>query len=398
MGSVESFKKSKHGGRAFKKIDASLNEKLRGVEWGEYSLRDLFHKKTVKGVPKSEEDLTPIKDGYHVFGQNIKYQYPQKVKMADKYLQTVDENSPILAYTSSVGEVGIIKESFYRSGNNGAFQGLFPKKHQFSYRQLQFILPAIKKHFDLFGYDTGMADVIDLKIELPIKNNEIDFDFMESFVAELEAQRVAELEAQRVAELEAYLSVTGLKDTHLLPEEEQALLDFEKIGWGEFNLEKLYGKSTRGKRLKSADRIEGTLPFVTAGEANEGISAFIGNDVQIFSRNTTTIDMFGSAKYRNYKYGGDDHIAVVHTESLSKFAAIFLTSAIHKSSHNGQFDYGRNFYAKDADALNIMLPVIDNKPDYDKMELIISAIHKLVIKDVVDYSDKKIAATKSVIT
>ena len=53
--------------------------------------------------------------------------------------------------------------------------------------------------------------------------------------------------------------------------------------------------------------------------------------------------MFGSAKYRNYKYGGDDHIAVVHTENLPKFASIFVTSAIHKSSYNGQFNYGRNF-------------------------------------------------------
>ena len=47
----------------------------------------------------------------------------------------------------------------------------------------------------------------------------------------------------------------------------------------------LFGKSTRGKRLKSADRIEGTLPFVTAGEADEGVSAFIGNDVEVFRKN-----------------------------------------------------------------------------------------------------------------
>lgn len=97
------------------------------------------------------------------------------------------------------------------------------------------------------------------------------------------------------------------------------------------------------------------MPFVTAGETNEGISALIGNDVTIFSENTITIDMFGSAKYRNYKYGGDDHIAVVHTEKLPKFATIFITSAIHKSSYTGEFHYGRNFYAKNADELNISL-------------------------------------------
>lgn len=71
----------------------------------------------------------------------------------------------------------------------------------------------------------------------------------------------------------------------------------------EFNLKKLFGSSTRGKRLKSSDRLDGNLPFVTAGEADMGISAFISNDVEIFKENTITIDMFGSSKYRNYKYG-----------------------------------------------------------------------------------------------
>ena len=100
---------------------------------------------------------------------------------------------------------------------------------------------------------------------------------------------------------------------------------------------------SRGKRLKSEDRIEGDLPFVTAGEADEGVSDFIGNSVDIYSENTTTIDMFGSAKYRNYKYGVDDYIAVVHTELLGKYAAVFVTTAIYKASHNGQFSYDKNF-------------------------------------------------------
>ncbi|GDZ93733.1 restriction enzyme BgcI subunit beta [Planktothrix agardhii CCAP 1459/11A] len=144
--------------------------------------------------------------------------------------------------------------------------------------------------------------------------------------------------------------------------------------WGTFNLKELFGKSTRGKRLKSEDRISGTLPFVTAGEKDEGISAFIGNDVTVFSENTITIDMFGSAKYRNYKYGCDDHIAVVHTESLPKPVAIFITSAIHKKSYTGEFHYGRNFYAKDADTLNISLPIKNGKIDFEFMESFIAEL------------------------
>ena len=141
-----------------------------------------------------------------------------------------------------------------------------------------------------------------------------------------------------------------------------------QVEWGQFKLEELFGKSTRGKRLKSDDRISGHLPFVTAGETDEGVSAFIGNEVTIFSENTTTIDMFGSAKYRSYSYGADDHISVVHTEKIPTGAAVFVCSAIHKVSYTGKFDYGRNFYPKDADELEICLPIKNGKVDFDFMQ------------------------------
>ena len=81
------------------------------------------------------------------------------------------------------------------------------------------------------------------KIQLPTKDGQIDFEFMESFVAELEAQRVAELEA--------YLSVTGLKDTHLSLEEEQALLDFDKIQWDTYRIGELFDR-VKTERIKGA--------------------------------------------------------------------------------------------------------------------------------------------------
>ena len=281
---------------------------------------------------------------------------------------------------------------------------VFSLKSILSITQKQGIFLSSAMHFLKynFGYENmcSWAKIKQEKISLPVKKDrEIDFAFMEDFISQLEACRLSQLEACRLSQLEAYLLVTGLKNYTLTPAEEQALTDFQNgnIKWGEFNLEKLYGKSTRGKRLKSADRINGDLPFVTAGEAETGISAFIGNDVEIFAANTTTIDMFGSAKYRNYEYGGDDHIAVVHTEKINKYAAIFVTTAIHKSSYTGKFSYSRNFYAKDADELNIYLPVTNDIPNYPMMETLISAVQKLVIKDVVEYADRKIEATREII-
>lgn len=263
---------------------------------------------------------------------------------------------------------------------------LKPKDAEFSKKNAQFFLSSMRKTFSSFAWGSSRFNVETLKeqlIMLPITNHgKIDFTFMESFIADLEEERVAKLST--------FLTVSGLDNYELSIEEKDALKNYTSLKWDAYNLEKLFGKSTRGKRLKGDDRIAGTLPFVTAGETAEGISAYISNHVEVFEKNTTTIDMFGSAKYRNYQYGADDHVAVVHTESVPMKASIFLTSAIHKAAHTGKFDYSHNFYAKDADALDIMLPTKDGKPDYDAMATLISAVQKLVIQDVVIYADKRI--------
>ena len=305
-------------------------------------------------------------------------------------------SNPVSKFPKNSITIDIFGNVFYRDYDFGAGDdtGVYwNDKVAYSKETMLFLTISIGKALlgkFSFGNKLRSSQSLDFKMQLPIlKTGKIDFEFIDSFIAELEAQRIAELEA--------HLTVTGLKDYILTEEEHSALDSYEDWEWNTFNLEDLFGKSTRGKRLKSADRIPGELPFVTAGEADEGISDFIGNDVTIFSENTTTIDMFGSAKYRNYKYGGDDHVAVVHTETLPKLASIFVTSAIHKSSHSGQFDYSKNFYAKDADTLNIQLPSRGGQPDYECMATFISAVQKIVIKDVVLFADRKIGMAKEIV-
>ena len=55
---------------------------------------------------------------------------------------------------------------------------------------------------------------------------------MEKFIAELEQCRLAELEQCRLAELQAYLKATGLENTTLSNDEENALNVFNNSGGG----------------------------------------------------------------------------------------------------------------------------------------------------------------------
>ena len=387
MGSVQSFETPKSWGGRPGKIDAPLNKKLSEVKWGDFRIGDLFEVRPTKSYGLTNTKLfatagdTPVVTNT---GANN--------GVSGRVALPPTEKGGIITYSDTTTSDAIFYQSEDFIGYSHV-QGLYPKQTVWNRFRLLYFVAAFKKaatnKFD-YGNKFNRAITTEMYITLPLTlNSEIDFEFIDNFIVELEAQRIVELEA--------YLTVAGLKDYILTETERNALYNYKNWEWNTFNLEDLFGKSTRGKRLKSADRIPGELPFVTAGEADEGISDFIGNDVTVFSENTTTIDMFGSAKYRNYRYGGDDHVAIVHTEALPKLASIFVTSAIHKSSHNGQFDYSKNFYAKDADALNIKLPSQNGVPDYDRMATFISAVQKEVIKDVVLFANRKIEVAKEIV-
>ena len=315
----------------------------------------------------------------------------------------IDNIIPNEADTISISQVGTITAQL-RKNKWYASQNIFVLR-PYDKRYLSFAFLASINKALAGSFSDGYSNYPTLEklkaqiINLPqTKNKEIDFAFIDDFLRELERARLRELERARLRELEAYLKATGLDNYELTEADKDALRNYKNLQWKEFNIKELFGASTRGRRLKSEDRIPGILPFVTAGEAETGISAFIGNNVTVFESNTTTIDMFGSAKYRNYKYGADDHVAVVHTEKLQKHAAIFVTSACHQAAHTGKFNYGNNFYAKDADELYIMLPTADGKqPDFNAMERLIAAMQKIVIADVAKYTARNLEATQEVI-
>lgn len=363
-------------------MNASLNEKLGTVKWGEFKYKEVFNRIEQGRRLKKDDQI----DGTIPF-----------VMSGTTNAGVVNYiSNPVASFPKNAITIDIFGNTFYRNYAFGAGDdtGVYwNDATAYSSNAMLFFAVAMQKSMmGRFSYGKKLrsSQSEDFTMHLPVTaDGAIDFDFMESFIAELEAERVAELSA--------YLTVSGLDNYELFSEEENALKNYQLLKWDTYNLEKLFGKSTRGKRLKGDDRIAGTLPFVTAGESSEGISAYISNEVEVFEKNTTTIDMFGSAKYRNYKYGADDHVAVVHTEAVPMKAAIFVTSACHKAAHTGKFDYGHNFYAKDADALDIQLPTKDGKPDYDAMNTLISAVHKLVIKDVVLYADRKIEGTRQIL-
>ncbi len=144
-----------------------------------------------------------------------------------------------------------------------------------------------------FGYENmcSWVKIKNDKVILPLKPTantqsleDIDFDFMEKFIAELEQCRLAELQA--------YLKATGLENTTLSNEEENALNVFNGnnsggggntpcgLTWQSFRLGDLFEKLdlkfkkkifNKQKDISKVQTSEFDLPLVNAKNGDNGI-------------------------------------------------------------------------------------------------------------------------------
>ena len=147
-------------------------------------------------------------------------------------------------------------------------------------------------------------------------------------------------------------------------------------------------------RLKKKDQIEGDLPFVMSGTTNQGVASYISNDVKVFQSNSITIDIFGNAFYRNYEYGmGDDTGSYWNEKKIDKLSMLFITTMVNKLL-SGRYDYGHKLRSSRTYRFKLKLPSRNGKPDYEFMNTFIVLVQKNVIKNLVEWADKKIELTK----
>jgi hypothetical protein len=233
-----------------------------------------------------------------------------------------------------------------------------------------------------------------LELELPFLNNEIAFVYMENYIKALEA----------------YLTVTNLRDYHLTKNDEKVLDKFAKLSDTKSRVEEsevfrlspvtmltLFPNIHQGRRLKKDDQINGDLPFVMAGTTNTGVVRNIGNDVRIFPKQSLTIDIFGNTFYRGYEFGAGDDTGVFWNDKMKDSKVLLYLKTIIEKSLVGKYDFGSKLRASQTHNFQFDVPQVNNQIDYTFMSDFIRAVEKLVIKDLVIWTDKKIAATKEVV-
>ena len=386
-----------------------MAKELEKVKWAEFKIGDLFEKIKVNKLSYKTSELSSI--------------YKEDTTLP--VLTAGIQNQGLSNYVNAEGAT-ILKNVISISANGANTGATFYQKNEFTILQdayaikwiftddvltdIQYLYLVASISKTLYGkYEwtnkAGWEKVKKEKINLPVKNDgSIDFEFMTSFISELEARQISELEARQISELEAYLVTTGLSDYVLTSEEEKFLEIFREneVKWKKFKIGDLFEVNSYKKRFDAnkVNILEEGHPYVVRTALNNGIRGYLKEDEEFLNEGNTisfgqdTATMF----YQEKPYFTGDKIKIIKSKykEFNKLNSHFFVSTMSKSFST--FAWGSSSFSINIiENQEIYLPIKNNEIDFEFMEILISAIQKIIIKDVVLYSSKKIEATKKLV-
>lgn len=305
-----------------------------------------------------------------------------------------DENT--LSFAQDTFTVYYQKQPYF-TGNK--VKVLKPKFQNNNEKVMIYLAASFQKSLNTstWGLGSTVDTISQTVIQLPTKKNKIDFNFMEKIITELESERITELEA--------CLKAAGLKDYNFTDKEEYALNNFDKINWGDFRLGNIFEKIKTNKLPFKASELtkepKGTydLPCLTSSFQNQGLNYFVPKDNATILKDVVSIPS-NSDVYRAYFQSREFTVLsdayaikwIYNEDELTPNQYLFTVPCINKVTDLKIYSYknklgGWNVVKDKA----IELPIKDDIPDYEIMETLMSAIKKLVIKNLVLYVDEKIA-------
>lgn len=271
---------------------------------------------------------------------------------------------------------------------------------------LLWIITAWQKQIPNLGYSRHWKTAKDCVIQLPTRDGEIDFDFMESFIAELEIERIAKLSA--------YLKVSGYDNYEFSNEEQDALQEFMYLTddkWGTYRIGDLFERVKtkklpyKAKELPKQPTDDYILPCLTSSFQNQGLNYYAPKTGATVLSNVISLPS-NSDVYRAYYQSREftvlsDSYAIQWKLPENKPTPnqyLFMVMCINKVTDLPIYSYKNKLGGWNVvKNKHIKLPTKNGKIDFELMDSFISAIKKMAIRDVVLYSDRKIAATKSVV-
>ena len=270
------------------------------------------------------------------------------------------KNFLTFACYGSIGEVFYHPYDAWVSDNCNV---MYLKNHNLNEYIATFLIGVIKKEKYRFSYGfTGKLQTLKkLKIKLPSKNNEPDFEFMEFYIKSIIHN--AGLKTESV--INKRFSTSPLNSDKV---------NLQKSNWQYFQFEKLFDVK-KGKRLTKADMEEGETFFISSSDSNNGLTAKI-RQKPIFKENTITVNYDGSvgeAFYQSLPYWALDSVNVLYPKfKLNIYIALFIITIIRLEKY--RFNYGRKWKSEIMKSSVIKLPSKNGEPDFEFMENFIKSL------------------------
>lgn len=139
--------------------------------------------------------------------------------------------------------------------------------------------------------------------------------------------------------------------------------------WNYFYLKDIFNIS-RGKRLKSADRFPGLVPYYSASKENNGMTDMISNPLFV-ERNALIFTTFGDSYYVEGEFTASDEVTILKNDFLNKYSGLFVSTILNMEKY--RYSFGRKAYYEKILKVKISLPSImlesgEIIPDYMFME------------------------------
>ncbi|WP_105883524.1 restriction endonuclease subunit S [Haemophilus influenzae] len=313
--------------------------------------------------------------------------------LQERVLNNKNSKPTILIHSNNQNLV-YLETPFYLKDGHGATSVL--QANCLTKNSALYLISIISKVIkEKFNYDFKATKIAlkNTKIFVPYINQEPAFSYMEDFITELQAERLQELQG--------YLKVTGLSDYTLTEEEQRAIEGLKSTVEQEmFTMQDIFRITTSAKKFNAKDlSFDGIYPYVVRTEKDNGIRGYITEDKKYLNPENTisfgqdTATMF----YQKNAYFTGDKIKIFSLKNkiLNRSIALYLITRMKKSF--SVFSWGSMFNEEVLNKTEIYLPINNGQIDYSKMELITSAVQKLVIADVVKYADRELSAYQSVI-
>lgn len=381
-------------------MNAPLSKKLNEVKWGEFKIGDLFEILSYKGRFDANKVQLEKQGHPYIVRTALNNGLKGFLNEDEKYLN--DGNT--ISFGQDTATM-FYQEKPYFTGDK--IKILKPKYSRFGKANALFFITEMTKSFSNFSWGStsfSVDTISDQQVSLPITpENKIDFDFMEAFIRELEEERIRELAA--------YLKVSGFDNYTLSKCESEALAHFNELKWKEFKIGDLFERvSTKKLSYKALDLPkkpvgEYTLPCLTSSFQNQGLNYYVPRNGATILKNVISIPS-NSDVYRAYYQSREftvlsDAYAIKwknENHDFNNLDYLFSVMCINKVTDLPIYSYKMKLGGWNVvQDKYIKLPVKNDEIDYAFMESFISAVQKLVIKDVVLYADKKIAATKQAV-